>query len=51
MGLCLGAAGNLSFWSGRLRKTASAEPSTKHGIEPVRLRASRFQPHLSIDTV
>jgi hypothetical protein len=32
-------------------KKASAEPSTKHGIEPVRLCASFFQAHLSIDTV
>jgi hypothetical protein len=32
-------------------KKASAEPSTKDGIEPVRLPASLFQAHLSIDTV
>jgi hypothetical protein len=51
MGLCLGAACKLSFWSERLRKKASAEPSTKRGIEPVRLCAALFQAHLSIDTV
>jgi hypothetical protein len=32
-------------------KKASAEPSTKHGIEPVRLGALLFQAHLWIDTV
>jgi hypothetical protein len=32
-------------------KKASAEASTKHAIEPFRLRASLFQAHLSIDTV
>jgi hypothetical protein len=51
MGPCVGAARKLSFWSERLRKNASAEPSTKHGIEPVRFRASLFRAHLSIDTV
>jgi hypothetical protein len=32
-------------------KKASAEPGTKHGIEPVRLCASLLRAHLSIDTV
>ncbi len=32
-------------------KKASAEPSTKHGIEPARLCASLLQTHLSTDTV
>jgi hypothetical protein len=32
-------------------KKANAEPSTKQDIEPVRLRASLSQAHLSIDTV
>ena len=32
-------------------KKASAELSTKHRIEAVRLCASLFEPHLSIDTV
>ena len=51
MGLCLGAARKLSFWSERLRKNASAEPNTKDGIETVRLCASLLQAHLSIDTM
>ena len=37
MGLCLGVAGKLSLWSERLGKKVSAEPSTKEGIEAVRL--------------
>jgi hypothetical protein len=54
MGLCLGAA--LRLRSGQALQTeflertpeskAKAEPSTKDGIEPVRLRASLFQAHL-----
>ncbi len=32
-------------------KKASAEPSTKEAIEAVRLRASLFPAHLSIETV
>jgi hypothetical protein len=32
-------------------KKASDDPSTKDGIETVRLRASLFRSHLSIDTV
>jgi hypothetical protein len=51
MGLCLGAACELSFWSERLRKNASDDPSTKDGIETVRLCASLLRSHLSIDTV
>ncbi len=50
MSLCLGAPCKLTFWSERLRK-GEREPSTKHGIEPVRLGASLFQSHLPIDTV
>jgi hypothetical protein len=30
-------------------KKATAKPSTKHGVEPLRLCASLFQAHLSID--
>ncbi len=59
MGLCLGAAlrlrsehaCKLSFWRERLRKHASDDPSTKDGIETIRLCASLFRSHLSIDTV
>jgi hypothetical protein len=51
MGLCLGAACKLSFWNERLRKHASDDPSTNHGIETVRLCASLFRSHLSIDSV
>jgi hypothetical protein len=51
MSLSLGAACKLSFWSERLRKNASAEPSTKDGIETFRLGASLLRAHLSIDTV
>jgi len=51
MDLCLGAARKLSFWSERLGKNASAEPSTKDGIEAVRLRASLLQARLSIDAM
>jgi hypothetical protein len=51
MGLYLGAACKLSFWSERLRKDASAEPSTKECIEAARLCAALLQAHLSIDTV
>jgi hypothetical protein len=51
VGLCLGAACKLSFWSERLRKNASAEPSTKDGIATVRLCASLLRARLSIDTV
>jgi hypothetical protein len=32
-------------------KKASEDPSTKDGIETIRLRASLFRSHLSIDTV
>ncbi len=32
-------------------KKASAEPSTEHGIEPVRFCAPFFRAHLVIDTV
>ena len=39
MSLCLGAACKLSYWSECLGKNASAEPSTKDGIEAVRLCA------------
>jgi hypothetical protein len=51
MGLCLGAARKPSCWSERLRQNASAEPSTKDGIESVRLCASLLRTRLSIDTV
>ena len=59
IGLCLGAALRLrsgqalqaEFVERTPEKKASAEPSTKHGIEPFRLCASLFQAHLSIDTV
>jgi hypothetical protein len=51
MGLCLGAAAcKLTFLERTTEKKASAEPGTKQGIEPVRLRAF-FQAHLSIDTM
>ena len=39
MTLCLGAACKLSYWSECLGKNAGAEPSTKDGIEAVRLCA------------
>src|SRR5256885_17266749 len=39
MTLCLGAACKLSYWSECLGKNVSAEPSTKDGIEAVRLCA------------
>ena len=39
MSLRLGAACKLSYWSECLGKNTSAEPSTKDGIEAVRLRA------------
>ena len=39
MSLCLGAACKLSYWSECLGKNAGAEPSTKDGIEAVRLCA------------
>jgi hypothetical protein len=50
MSLCLGAACKLSYWSECLGKNASAEPSTKDGIEAVRLCAftppgSSLDPH------
>jgi len=59
MGLWLGAACKLSFWGERLRKDASDDPSTKDGIETVRLFrlrsgqvcASLLRSHLSIDTL
>jgi len=46
-------------WSGpqtefverRPEKNANAKPSTRHGFETIRLRASLLQAHLSIDTV
>ena len=38
MGLCLGAARELSEWSG-WPETAIGEPSTKHWVETVRLSA------------
>jgi len=49
--LCSGQACKLSFWGERLRKNASDKPSTKDGIETVRLCASLLRSHLSIDTV
>src|SRR5947199_9313138 len=39
MTLCLGAACKLSYWSECLGKNVSTEPSTKDGIEAVRLCA------------
>jgi hypothetical protein len=51
MSLYLGAACKLNFWSDRLRKKASTEPSAKDGIEAVRLCASLLRAHLPIDTV
>lgn len=48
MDLCLGAARKLSCWSERLTKNVSAEPSTKDGIETIRLRASLLQAPLPI---
>jgi len=51
MGRCLEAARKQSCWSERLRKNASAEESTKDGIEIVRLCASFFRTRLSIDIV
>jgi hypothetical protein len=59
MGLCLGAALRLrsgqalqtEFLERTPEKKASAEPSTKHDIEPVRLRASLFQARFSINRV
>ncbi len=49
--LCLGAACKLEFRERTSGNKASAEPITKEGIEPVRLCASPFQVHLSIDIV
>jgi hypothetical protein len=59
MGLCLGAALRLrsgqalqtEFLERTPEKKASAEPSTKDGIETVRLCASLFHARPSIDTV
>jgi hypothetical protein len=59
IGLYLGAALRLrsgqalqtEFMERTPEKKASAEPSTKDGIDPFRLRASLFQAHLSIDAV
>ena len=59
MGLRLGAACKLSFWSEHMRKNVSDDPSTKDGIETVRLLrlrsgqvcASLLRSRLSIDTV
>jgi hypothetical protein len=51
MGLYLGAACKLSFWSKRLRKDANAEPSTKEYIEAARLCASLLQAHRSIAVI
>jgi hypothetical protein len=51
MGPCLGAARKPSWWSERLRKNASAEPSTQDAIETVRLGASLLRSRLSIDRV
>jgi hypothetical protein len=49
MDLCLKAARKLDGYSERLIKNANAEPSTKDGIETLRLCASLRSP-LSIDT-
>jgi hypothetical protein len=51
MGLCLGPARKPKFLKRTRETKASAEPSTKDGIEAVRLCASLFQSRLSIDTV
>ncbi len=51
MSLCLGAACKLWFLEQAPENKESVEPSTKEGIEPVRLCASPFQAHLSIGTV
>jgi hypothetical protein len=51
MSVCLGAACKLRFLSDRLRKNASAEPSTKDGIEIVSFCSSLLRARLSIDTV
>jgi hypothetical protein len=51
MGLCLGAACKLSFWSERLAKNASVEPSTKDDIEAVCLCAFTPPARPSIDIV
>jgi hypothetical protein len=51
MGLCLEADRKLSCWSERPRKKASAEASTKDGIETLRQCASLPRARLSIDTV
>jgi hypothetical protein len=51
MGLYLGAACKLSSWNEPPEKNASAELNTQHGIEAVRLCASRFQARPSIDPV
>jgi hypothetical protein len=51
MGLSFGLARNLTFWSERPETKVSTEPSTKDGIEAVRLCASLFRSRLSIDTV
>jgi hypothetical protein len=39
MGLCLGTAHKPHLWSDHLEKMRNANPSTKDGIEPVRLGA------------
>jgi hypothetical protein len=51
MDLCLDAARKLHCYSERLIKNANAEPSTKDGIETLRLCASLLRSPLSIDTV
>jgi hypothetical protein len=50
MDLCLKAARKLDGYSERLIKNANAEPSTKDGIETLRLCASLLRSPLSIDT-
>ena len=51
MGLCLGCGLQTEFLERTPEKKAIDDPSTKDGIETVRLYASLFRSHLSIDTV
>jgi len=51
MGLCPWSGLQTECLERTPEKRAGVEPSTKHGIEPVRVCAALFQAHLSIDGV
>ena len=50
MGLCLGVAGKLSFWSARPRENASTEANATDGRETLRVRALLLQARPLIDS-